>query len=227
MRKLWSYNAQAKAISDSNDVLVMYSDDMNEQLLQEITNMWNGNEDLKQIQKVLDNSELCTTEEGDYVMEQIGIYQDNTKHEVVIETKESNMAIIGDGKHNPGNEEVIVDITDKIYPKKMSDKEAKEMSDKLLQIKQPIVKKERKQRQAITVNSSGKLLSGEEMIKQLRSQQEKTQRLIAMVEWIDQTTIPLEEFPDGLHKEAIELLIKFGKDIAKLKSEYIAKVQEL
>lgn len=205
MRNKWSYDVQAKAISDSNDTLVMYGDDINDKLLQEITNMWNGNEDLKQIQKVLDNSSLCTTEESDYVMEQIGNYQ-------------QQVSVTSEAVHQ---EEEFQDINDKVYPK-----EAKMTEEKI----EPVGKKQRKPRQVPAVKNvgSGKILSSEDVIKQLKAQQEKTNKLISAIEWIACSTNGVnDEMPDGLHKEAIELLIKYSKEITRIKSEYIQQMQNL
>lgn len=205
MRNKWSYDAQAKAIQDYQDRLVLYSDDINDQVLQEVCQMWNGNEDVKQIQKVLDKSDLCTIEESDYIMEQIGNYQQQ-----VPVTSEAVR-----------QEEEFQDINDKVYPK-----EAKMTEEKI----EPVVKKQRKTREVPSVKnvSSGKILSSEDVIKQLKAQQEKTNKLISAIEWIDCSTNGVnDEMPEGLHKEAIELLIKYSKEIARIKSEYIQQMQAL
>ncbi len=197
-RKLWSY--ENGAISDSDGTVVLHVDDINEEVIIEVCKQWNSNGDLKVLQGYLDRSNLCTSEEGDYIMEQIGIYQEAIDCSV-------------EGQKGVVNDYTKPTISDAV---------------KLQQVEQPVVKKTRKPREiSAVVKSNGKVLSSEEVIKNLKAQQEKTNKLIAAIEWVDSSTSVDKEFPDGLHTEAIQLLVKYGKDILKLKSEYIAKIQEL
>lgn len=144
-RKLWSYNAQAKAVEDADNTLVMYGDDISDKLLHEVVNMWNGNEDLKQIQKMLDNSPLCTTEESDYVMEQIQNYEKqlSTVEETIMKPVQGN---------------VINKTEDSSTLKPAAD------------VGSP-VKKERKQRQVTAVKTStSKSISADELLVKMKEQ---------------------------------------------------------
>lgn len=203
MRNKWSYKENEKAIVDSEERLVMYSDDINDQVLQEVCQMWNTNQDLKVMQGHLDKSELCTIEESDYIMEQIGNYQESAEIEKMQDDQMQehvtdiieNMAIVEVG--NPGNEEVIE------KPKKT---------------RQP-------RQQVSTVKSSGKVDTAS-VVERLKEQAEKAQKQIEWITWLDES-VNVQDMPEDLSKGARELLLQFTKEIEGLKGKYIVAIQQL
>jgi len=214
MRNKISYVPFSKSIVDEvTSNVVMFSDDISEEVLKSVCQMWNTKATDNAIQGMLDRSPLCTTEESEYIMEQLGVYEKSLKEAPMtpVEVAETLTAIAQEtvptqkGQGIPGSTTEYAPIITGTYAN-------------------PVEKKTRTK--PAPARSTGKVLSSEDAVKALKLQQEKVQKQIACIEWLDSSTVE-QEFPDGLQKDAIEMLIRYGKDLAKMKSEYIAAIQQL
>jgi hypothetical protein len=215
MRNKIEYVGFSKSIIDNvTSNVVMFGDDINPEVLVEVCQMWNNNKEVKSIVSALDRDNRCTSEEADYIIEQLEVYEKSPVDAPMtpVEVAETLTAMVNSA---PVIREVPSTNIAAILPGFATEPGTPA----------PIEKKGRKQTPA--VRTGGKVQSSEDVVKALKLQQEKVQKQIAMIEWIDSSTLLHEEFPDGLQKDSIELLIRYGKDIAKMKSEYIAQIQQL
>jgi membrane-associated HD superfamily phosphohydrolase len=207
MRNKISYVPFSKSIVDEvTSNVVMFSDDISEEVLKSVCQMWNTKATDNAIQGMLDRSPLCTQEESEYIMEQLCVYekslqnvepvQENVERKLTAEEQKEETLVVSNGYTSIDTGLPITSL------------------------------KKTRTKPTAAVKSGGKVLSGEDAVKALKLQQEKVQKQIACIEWLDSSTVE-QEFPDGLQKDAIELLIRYGKDLAKMKSEYIAAIQQL
>ena len=215
MRNKIEYVGYSKNVIDNvTSNVVLYGDDINPEVLQEVCKLWNTNKEVKAIVSALDRDNRCTSEEGEYIIEQLEVYEKSLKDAPMtpVEVAETLTAMVNSA---PVIREVPSTNIAAILPGFATEPGTPA----------PVEKKGRKQ--TPVVRTGGKVQSSEDVVKQLKLQQEKTQKLISMIEWVDASTVLTEDFPDGLQKDGIELLIRYGKDLAKLKSEYIGQIQQL
>ena len=220
MRNKIGYVAFSKSIIDEvTSKVVLKGEDINPEVLQQVCQMYNTKATINAIQSALDRDNRCTGEEGEQIVEalekyveaQHGIPEDMDRDAPMtpVEVAETLTAIVQETKQQ-------TDMTDA------------EALSSIARIVPPANKKLlRTPRNQPAVRTGGKVQSSEDVVKQLKLQQEKTQKLISMIEWVDASTVLTEDFPDGLQKDGIELLIRYGKDLQKLKSEYIQQIQQL
>ena len=218
MRNKISYIAFSKSVVDEvTSNVVMYADDINPDVLIQVCQMYNTKATINAIQSALDRDNRCTGEEGEQIVEalekyveaQHGIPEDMDRDAPMtpVEVAETLTAIVQETKKQP-------------------DMAAEEKGDVMTGTYANPVPVEKKKRTVAPVRTGGKVQSSEDVVKQLKGQQEKLQRQVSMVEWVDNTTVP-SEFPDGLHTEAIQLLVKYTREIAKIKAEFIQQIQAL
>ena len=241
MRNKIEYIGYSKSIVDNvTSNVVLFGDDINPEVLQQVCQMYNTKATINAIQSMLDRNNKCTGEEGEYIVEQLEVYEKSlvtaavVVEELILEKGEHKK--VGNGfvkKDAPMTPHEVAETLTAIVNSAPAIREVPSTNIAAILpgfatepgTPAPLEKKGRKQTPA--VRTGGKVLSSEDVVKQLKLQQEKTQKLISMIEWLDASTVLTEEFPDGLQKDGIELLIRYGKDLAKLKSEYIGQIQQL
>ena len=214
MRNKISYIVFSKSVVDEvTSNVVLHADDINPEVLVQVCQMYNTKATINAIQSALDRNNKCTGEEGEYIVEQLEVYEKSLKDAPMTKTEvaETLTAIVNSA---PVIREVPSTNIAAIIPGFATEPGTPA----------PLEKKGRKQTPA--VRTGGKVQSSEDVVKQLKLQQEKTQKLISCIEWVDQPVVPAE-FPDGLHTEAIQLLVKYTREIAKIKAEFIQQIQAL
>ena len=198
------YNRESKSIVD-NSTVVMYCEDINSDVAVAVVNMWNDSLSIKEIDQRLykDFADKCTTEEQEYIVEQLENYQKLSR---IVKTEKVEITTIE--IPTPGDSDVNVDTTGK---------------GANLSTAVQIPKTRRRVTQ--TPAGNGKV-SATSVVEKLKAQAETAQKLILMVDYLEQTTTG-DDFPDGLKTEQIQLLVKFTKSIAEVKSTYLQQIQEL
>jgi len=203
MRTLWSYEKSSKAIKDSEDRLVMHIDDVNEDVVGEVVKMWNLNKDLKLVQSYLNRSNLCTSEETEYLMEQIGNYEKSLKD-------------VSEGDQIAENIKIGVET---LVPEP-GPKVEKSLQDRLVDHVNSNPTKKRQPRNTTVVKSSGKAMSAVEIVERLKEQ-------ILCIEYLNGISVDGDGFPANIGKAAREVLIGFQKEIETTKNLAITAIQQL
>ena len=209
MRTLWSYEKDSKAIKDAEDRVVLFGDDINEEVLQKVTDMWNGKSTDNAIQGFLDRSYLCTSEEGDYIVEQIESYQ----KQVAGATEDVTAQYVGKEGEN-----VFVKANVPVGTV-MDSMTQQEVAETLIAIagKQPVEKQKRQQRTTAAVKAPGKL-SAEELA-QLYTEK------IAALTYI--ATVDVPELTSSGSKGVREILIQLQKSVEQAKETAVQNIQQL
>ena len=224
----WELGPEDNAVSESGtDEIVMYIQDMSRDVMVELVEKWNSGTSVKEVGKWLDRDTRVTLDECDYIVEQIEKWiqvQDNSLPEWVTSTAASPVV-----KEVPDAPMTVQELAETVVNVIETNKqEAHMIEDVAEKAPAPVEKKQtRTPRTVAPAKSNGKVLSSEDAVKALKLQQEKIQKQLTMIEFVDSSTVAEQEFPEMLSKDGIELLIRYGKDQQKLKSEYITAIQNL
>lgn len=225
--KQYQYNPEYgdNAISEvGTDDIVLYVDDINKEVVAKVVELHNKGKSIQDIQKILDKDERVTLDEADFIVEQLIAYEklsegsgtqysnENTET-VTIPVEADGTVTIGNVTYtaSPGVIEVKMQVPVQDKPQTRGEKAAAT----------------RKANEgAKKTGTGGKAVSAASVIDKLKAQTERAEKLILLVGYVDQldTSTP---FPEGLVKDQIELLVKFTREVEKLKGEYINQIQEL
>jgi len=198
MRNKISYVPFSKSIVDEvTSNVVLYSDDISEEVLKQVCQMWNTKATANAISGFLDRSPLCTQEESEYIMEQLGVYekslqnvepvQENVERKLTAEEVPLVKTIVGADTN--GN------IITEILPKKTRTKPT------------PAVK-------------SGGKVDAKDMVAKLQEQ-------IDLIQYVDGVCAADKPVGVQISKSGREILIQLQKDIEKAKETAVQAIQQL
>ena len=220
MRSLWIYSASDKAIKDAESRVVLYSDDMNEEVLQDVCKQWNTNKSLDVIQGFLDRSNLCTSEETEYLMEQIGNYEKGVASTTEGDKIAENIKIGMDTLTPHEVAETLTAIVNSapVIREVPSTNIAAIIPGFSTEPGTPAPLEKRGRKQTPAVRTGGKV-DAKDLIASMREK-------IALIEWIDEA-IPDMNLPEALNKGAREILIALQKAVEVAKDTAVQNIQNL
>lgn len=243
--KQYQYTPEAgdNAISEiGTDDIVLYVDDINKDVAHMVVQLHNEGKSIQDIQKILDKDERVTLDEADFIVEQLAAYlkisEKGLNDQESTELKSAHDKLIGD--RLSGIDEKAKDQKYKELDKVMGEigHTQEEIDASYKAVEKPLTETKpqtRGEKAAATrkanegtkkIGTGGKAISAASVIDKLKAQAERATKLIAMVGYIEETSTGAE-FPEGLVKDQIELLVKFTREVEKLKGEYINQIQEL
>jgi len=206
MRNKIEYVGYSKNVIDNvTSNVVLHGDDINEEVLQKVCNLWSTGKELKVIVSYLDRENKCTGEEGEYIVEQLEVYEKSLKDAPMTKTEvaETLTAMVNSA---PVIREVPSTNIAAILPGFATEPGTPA----------PIEKKGRKQTPA--VRTTGKV--------DAKSLIEKMQEQIELIRYID-STVDMDNEPGQLSKAARDILIQYRKDVDKAKETAVQSIQQL
>lgn len=211
------YNEQMGGIVDSDGSgMVMYSEDINPEVLAKVCELYNEGKSKKEIQNWLDTgTQLCTVEEGDYIIEQLTMWE-KVPDSTVVDKKDAGpaglaSAYTGQGAPTMNSTGTQIAPTEKKEPSR---------GEKAAATRKANAEGAKK------AGNGNKVTSVASVRNSLRMQVEKATESISVVDYVEALSTDAK-FPEGLRKEYTDLLIKFVKAVELVKSEYITALQEL
>lgn len=206
------YKPENKVIVDNEERIVLHADDINEEVLTQVVTRWNAGVDLRDVQVYLDKgTNLCTVEEGDYIMEQIQQYEKQVVETEVlpewvepVEDRDSTVKQVVEHVIEEKVEAIIKEQT-------MS---AGEKVDVVVATEQP---KKTRTRQTSAVKAGAKVDAQTLIL--LYKEKAEALGYIDMVE--------IDEIPSMSNKGIREVLIQLQKDIDKAKEVAVQSIQQL
>ena len=214
--KNWMYKKGDIAITTTSDNpenvdgenVVLYVDDVNPEVIEEVVNIYNTSKDTKQIDTYLLNEDKCNQDEREFIMENIVNYVN------FIETMENQ----NQNEQFPNNLDEVVErepitnegITISIpgFATEPGSPAVSTTSEK---------EKRTYQRKTVDSKPTSKVQSAEDFIKVM---QEK----IEMAKMLDSITLP--EISGSMTKSNRDIMVEFAKEHAAMILKYMQKIQQ-
>lgn len=201
------YNEALHAVITEGDV-VFYIEDIHPEVIAKVCELYNEGKEKKDIQEYLDNgTQLCTVEEGDFIIEQLTNWE-KVSGSAAVEKKEP---------------------IEKLGHKEETQKLMKETA--ILQEVTLPEKKElsRGEKAAATrkANSASKVVgkgNAATLIASMQAQQEKIKRIVECIEWIDES-LNTQDIPESLQKSERDVLLAYVKEVENVQLSYLQKIQ--
>lgn len=214
------YISSEKCVKDNEDRLVFYVDDLNEQVVEEVVDLWNKNKEIKVIQGHLDKSVLCTSEETEYLMEQIGNYEKGVASTTEGDKIAENIKIGMDTLTPHEVAETLTAIVNSapVIREVPSTNIAAILPGFATEPGTPAPLEKKGRKQAPAVRTGGKV-DAKDLIASMREK-------IALIEWIDEAILDMN-LPEALNKGAREILIALQRDVEKAKETAVQNIQNL